>query len=34
MGDDSSMDQQTVKIVAVVLIVCLIGATFVGVLFF
>jgi len=28
------MDQRTVKIVAGVLIFCLIGATFVGVLFF
>jgi len=28
------MDPQIVKIIAVVLIVCLIGATFVGVLFF
>jgi phage shock protein PspC (stress-responsive transcriptional regulator) len=34
MGDDWSMDPKTVKIVSVVLIVCLIGATFVGVLFF
>jgi hypothetical protein len=34
MSDDWSMDPKTVKIVAGVLIFCLIGATFVGVLFF
>jgi phage shock protein PspC (stress-responsive transcriptional regulator) len=34
VGDDGGMDPQIVKIIAVVLIVCLIGATFVGVLFF
>ncbi len=34
VGDDGAMDPQIVKIIAVVLIVCLIGATFVGVLFF
>jgi hypothetical protein len=34
VGDDGGMDQQIVKVVALVLIVCLVGATFVGVLFF
>jgi hypothetical protein len=30
MGDDGRMDQQTVKIIAVLLIVCLIGMVFIG----
>jgi hypothetical protein len=34
VGDDGPMDPQIVKIIAVVLILCLIGATFVGLLFF
>jgi hypothetical protein len=34
VGDDSCMDPKTVKIVALVLIVCLVGMTFLGMLFF
>jgi hypothetical protein len=30
MGDDGRMDQKNVKIIAVLLIVCLIGMVFIG----
>jgi hypothetical protein len=34
LGDDSCMDPKTVKIIALVLIVCLVGMTFLGLIFF
>jgi hypothetical protein len=34
MGDNPCMDPKTIKIVALVLIVCLVGMTFLGLLFF
>jgi hypothetical protein len=34
VGDDGHMDPKFVKIVALVLVVCLVGMTFLGLLFF
>jgi len=34
VGDDVDMDPKFVKIVALVLVVCLVGMTFLGLLFF
>jgi hypothetical protein len=34
VGDDVSMDPKIVKTIALVLVVCLVGMTFLGLLFF